>query len=518
MRKILKIAFIVVCLGGLFASCADDKGHYNYHWLSDVEMTFAQDSLVVSRGEVLDVVPLLAKRGDGTPVEMKYDEYNYQWFGLPNGILDSVNRVDLGDKYNLNERIWMEVLTAYHRVELRATHKETGRFFTADFHVRVIGMYQDAYLFLTEDSAGKVELEFYGTAADGSAAYEKNYLAANGYPPLTGGANAVSYDGYFKRIYLSAGSGMYWLNTPDFSYNALSNNIGELLVPQTTDTFSAIRRLGPNLTMPGRMLIFFTPEGDVHIGYAGNVSISIALIGQRSVQVAPMVAGYSSEEAHSVIMLWNKTDNNLVYANMFNQGSVAIAKSLTVLDPGMAKPPTEALYLGGSQDRTMIAVVKDADAAYWRLDYRAYQPTSGAPFMPQAIHAPRKLTGTKELGNISHWFNSPEKGYLYAVVGNKLHTFVESQSGGGVEDPGWKAVTIADKQGQAVQIEDPVTLVYSEYNGAGDLHTSFYVVTYSASKGGTVYMLTPAESGEKLVLLKKITGLGNVKHMCYWWG
>jgi len=527
MKFRIKISFALLFFAGVFTSCVEDKGNYDYNWVPDLEFRsqVANDSLIVIRGNTLTLNPVFYDVENEKAIEVNHDDYIYQWYCLPYGEYYSSDRIYVSDKYNIDEPIYLPIESNYHRMQVMAAHKETGQIYTTQFFIRVIGRFSSTYVFLTEDAAQNVEMELYGWDGSGKVVHDKDYLAISNFPYLTEGANAVTFDKFTNRLYVANGSGMSWLNSPDFDYDPVTNKLSELMIPQTEETFSKIYRLGhTGASSINREFYCFSDAGDLYVINNTGMHPAINIIGTVPVSLAPMVAGYSAQQC---ALFWDQTNKQVVWAGMSNQGMTSMARSLTLLSHGISTRLTDCVHMGGSNERRMIAVLKDVEGTFWRLDYNPYQASIMDNYSPRAIREPRQLVGTESLGTVSHWLTTLDKGYLYAVVNNKLYTYVESQTGV-TEDPGWSGVTITDAAGASVSIEDPISFVLAETNGlyttasgidySDYLNTCFYVVTYSASKGGTVYILNATDTGYNVKLIDKITGLGNVKKMSYWWG
>lgn len=516
MKCSIKIFLSAILLAGVFSSCVKDKGNYDYKYVQHMEITFAKDSIITANGATLTVTPIFIDTDTGNEVEVNYDDYTCFWESLENGRSYTRERKLVSEKYNLDAPVVLPVKKEYHTITLTAINNKTAQLYNKTLYVRAIGAFASTYAFLTEDASRNVELEFYGWDGDGEVVHITDYLATAGYPHTAGGANAIQFDKFLNRLYIATGSRAAWLTSPDFTFNPLTNDIKEWLIPTTTETFTEMIRLGTTTaSSTARTFLCFTAAGEVNVANNTGMQPNIGLRGIAPVSVSPRVAGYNPQ---TVIMLWDDTNKELTFANMASSGMNTLARSLTAYNTGMSTTARECVFMGGSSEREMIAVLKDVNGDYWRIDAKPDRASIFDNYSAVAMRAPKELLGTAAIGQIDHWFNSPQKGYLYAVVNNSLKTYVESQAGG-VTDPGWTSVTVKDKAGETVTFSDPISFVWRANNGDGDLQTCFYVVTYSASKGNsTVYRLQPKEVGSDVELLEKIEGLGNVKKMCYWWG
>lgn len=518
MKCSIKILFSILLLTGIFTSCVKDKGSYDYTYIEPLEVAFVKDSIIISNGAVLNLTPIFRDVTTGSEVNVNYDDYTYEWHTLEFGKINTKDRKLVSDKYDLNASIVLPITTDYHTIYFKAINAKTNQTYISLVKVRTTSAFLNSYMFLTEDDSQNVELEIYGWDQDKNLKHLKNYLSATDFPYTTGGANAIEFDKVYNRLFIATGSGMSWLNTPDFAYNSTTNDIKHLLIPTTTHTFSTIIRLGNTSTSGmSRTFMCFTETGELNVINNVGAQPSISLRGAQPVEVSPMVAANHAQQA---VLLWDNTNKEVTFASMAAAGMAIMSRSLSPYDTGISAKLKECLFMGGSTDRPLIAVVKDVNNTIWRVDAKSFSLDGGfmEPYYAQPLRDPKELIGTASLGQIDHWICSREKGYIYAIVGNTMYTYVESQAGG-VTDPGWTRVNITDDKGATVTISDPISFVWSANNGTTDkLGTCFYIVTYSEANGGTVYRLNPREVGSEIEFLEKFTGLGNVKAMCYWWG
>ena len=521
MRYTAKILLGVFLLAGALSSCIKDKGNYDYDWIQPLELKIPElaptDSLSVANGSLITVTPVFYDKNTGAKVDVDYDDYTFAWSALPYGKLYNDAKVDLGGEYNLNSQVFLPVRSEYHTVTLVAVNKETDQTYRVDFRLRVTGAFEYAYMFMTEDSGGNVDIDIYGKVpGEEQMKLTRNYLSAIEFTPRGGGANGMTFDKFRNRIYFATGETFAWLNTPDFTYDESLNKIENILIPTTQTTFKRIVRLGgTSAAATGKNIMFLAENGDAHnLANTDVMFTSISNVNGDPAVLAPMVGGYLAQRTS---VYWSETHKKLGWASLYGQGSAKPSQGITLIDDGIGKELAQCIYLGGSSDREVIAVVKDVDGDYWRIDMNAERTASGMFGVywkaTPTTTSPRKLTGTPGLGAIGHWINSHARGYIYAVVGTNLYSYVEAQAGG-VSDPGWTQAAITDSKNLPVTITDPVSFVHFEDDGK----SCMYVFTYSAANGGTLYLLRPREVGTDVELVDKITGLGNVKQMCYWWG
>lgn len=537
MKKILLILSIAVT--ACFASCVKDKGNYDYNYLPRYKLTIdgvnsdhskpletTNNSLLVFNPVFSDMV--------GDTVDLPFEDYQFIWNFSRSGEINKSQIRFLSDEPTLN-KIINQPTGQVHTIWLMAVNKSTGQRYTTSFTIKLVDKYTSAYIFLTEDDEQNVDMDIYGYAPDGEVLL-KNYLSDVGCTlGRSGGANAVLFDSWSdaNRIIFSSGESASWLNGSNFSWEEV-NKITSLL-PLVGDDNVIIKNMYRVGVKPadGRSgqhthkFFYFGEDGSAYISSNTALSspgINILNANGSKIELAPMVGAYrynSSTPEFCSSVLWSITNKKLVWASIYASPAISVSTSCDFVDDRIGKELDDCLFLGGSQEQPMIAVVKDIDGGYWRLNLQGADPDDNDVY--QAIvkeGSPRRLAGTETLGNITQWINSHTRGYLYAIVDNRdMYNYVESQVGG-VADPGWTKVTITETQkvgDQTVKvpitIEDPVSFVHFENSGKNDM----YVFTYSETNGGTLYMLRPETVGSELTLNGKLTGLGNAKKMCHWW-
>lgn len=523
------MALCAVMAAGL-GSCIEDKGNYDYDYVQPLRMEILEAAnlpatafgvLETYNNRLLELTPVFYDTETKEQVDVPFDQYNFSWHILRDGNDDTSQRIFLSDKPTF-DAIINQPTGKVHRLWVMARHKETDQTYVGSIKIKLVDKYIRAYFFLTEDAERNVDMDVYGIAPDEEVLL-KNYLTGAGYSfGLGGGANAILYDDWSgsNRIVFATGESVSWLDGQSFAWNEL-NRIGSLLPsnPDGDKTFRNLFRAGYQAGTNSRCFMYFGEKGSVYLSSENAIARSnIGYVDGRRVEIAPMAGAFTMGGSS---VLWSVTNRKLVWASIYVASNFVPSTSCTVIDDKIGKPLSDCLFLGGSMDRPMTAVVKDADGGYWRLDMNNYQTGAGSASYRAAVlrdGSPRRLVGTEALGNITHWVNADLRGYLYVIVDNRdMYTYVESQTGGA--DPGWTKVSLTDgdwlDSAVPVTITDPVSFVHFE----NDNRHYMYIFTYSEANGGTLYMVRPRpqDGSSNLQLMGKVTGLGNAKKMCSWW-
>ena len=107
MKQIYAI-FIGLLLGTCLASCYDDKGNYDYHWVQDIYTEGMLTDTTVARNGILkkevDLQKIVLQTETETVTEAANPEdYTYEWKAIARGNYNSLSEdVVLGTKKDLN--------------------------------------------------------------------------------------------------------------------------------------------------------------------------------------------------------------------------------------------------------------------------------------------------------------------------------------------------------------------------------------------------------------------------------
>ena len=523
--------FIIGLMGaGLLASCYEDKGNYNYKWIPEYTIEMSVSDTTIARGDTLVVSPVIWKNtfSDDRATILKrevvtnYDDFEYEWIAYDRR--SPTIAFFLSTKRDLDEPVYLNTSTSVvYIVQLKLTEKATGVSSYGAFNTRVLGKYSRKFLFLIEDGEGNVEMDLYGTTADGRKAIEKDILKRAEFPYTTGGANAILYQkfptsGTGAKIWVAAGSGVSWLDPENLGYNEVLGNLNLLFLPRTADTFTKIARAYYNNTgATYNFYYFITPEGNFHfMTLNGTILPNLALIGMRSVEVS-----HAAVSQHTCALVWNKTDKQFAYASCYHSGMTYPATFLTPVTGEGSAQGMECVYIGNTVGtgaavgRRVVAVTKSNDNAYWLYYFDVRNFGSGmTDDYRVAFTSKTELPGTAALGKIDHMVNDRTRGSIYAAVGNKLYNFREYENR-------WVEVRIFDANNNPVQSTDLITKLFVEDFSSTlivpSLTRCFYMATYSEANGGRVYVLEPYDTESvDLRLIELMQGnseqkLGNIK-------
>ncbi len=491
MNKI--IYRIGILLAVVLTACYEDKGNYDYDWVSDVRIENLQDT-VVGRGSVLKVEPELSLMlgDDLTDGQFNPEEYEYLWatgFGQDAVVL-SRERV-------LEDTIWLPVSETNYTIFYTVTRKSSGMSWYGKFKLGVKGRFSNGLLFLTENENKEVELDVYGHTPAGEWFLEKGVLARSGFPYRGGGAYCVCTQtvANAKRIWIATGEATGWLDMINFAWGERDLARSIMAVPQPVSyTFK-------NIQLYNGKVYMMSADGNGHVinNYA-MIYPTFAVLNNRSVKLAPFVAG-----SRSSAVVWDLTNKQLVSNQADN---IMTANSFCdELASEYANKGKEFVYMQAIANSKFMLILQDpASGKYWK--YRYKWRNEGLKYYPEIEdNGVEELKETEILDGVAPEMMgiSWTDGYFYFAKGNKLYNY---RSGGGINQPVECNITF-DAPISRVQVFNESQQQY------------LWVATYDSAKGnagGTVYKLSVNSlNGQELTIEgEPITGLGQVKSINYW--
>lgn len=216
MRKIydMIIPLLVVCT---LAGCYDDKGDYDYDWVTVAAVGGFEDSYTYKVGDAIVLRPTVVfRKTEGaeilSEVEDKFseDEYSYFWiaqrYDEQRGIILSDT---IGRERNLDYIV--DLTPNDYTVIYQICNRTAEVKWLSHFGLRVTVSAPEGWLLL-EDKQGMAELSIYARMGDGSMRMVRNVLAASGIPA----ASLAGPRQVFATYQTSVGNGV-WILTDRFT-------------------------------------------------------------------------------------------------------------------------------------------------------------------------------------------------------------------------------------------------------------------------------------------------------------
>lgn len=492
---------------GLAVSCYDDQGNYDYDYVQRVVLGEELKDTVVTRGKVLTLKPNIAKittRGGNDTTAIDPDQYHYVWYTYNEA---TGKRDTLGNRYFLDDTIYLPVSDKY-RVTFGITEKASGVSWYSQFGLRVIGAYKNGFLFLTEDSAGEVELEMYGDDAEGGVIRETGMLQRSGFPYRKGGANAVSYVAWdrmnIKQIWVATGEATGWLTIPDMLWE--ETYLAPYMMVETKPmsyTFKKMYAFKPN----DQKEYFVTEEGEVHWFNPTSAFYPDCAFNAGRKFKASTTLGVSGDG----FMMYDEVEKCLLSYSTWN---TMYAKSeATRLSGTDALAGSDLVYMQGVEDGSVVVIMKDPDGITRRYVYTASLDFSTFPpgtVFKQAANFTREIKNDADLlAKADHIVLDRGNGFIYFAIDNLLYNYRE---GAGVD--GCVEIDQLTFDGEKVVFDEITAMAVMT---SGRYAKDVIVATYSAETGGKVYVLRPNTSESRdLQVVEIIPVDGRVKSISYW--
>lgn len=478
----------------LLSSCYEDKGNYDYQWVSELSITGLRDT-AVNRGDILKIEPELKQiLGDSSVnPNIDLDDYTFRWYSQ---VLQSGEPVILSIEQCLNDTIWLPVAKGY-MVTYEVVEKATGLSWRKRFNLNVEGRYAGAFFYLTEDENKQVELDIFGRDAKKEWSLEKGVLARSGFPYRGGGANCVCYQGVAndKRLWVATGEATGFLDMLNFAWEERNLARSIMAIPQPVSyTFEKIMIIGGKV-------VFLNPEGGAHlINNYKMIFPDFAVTGGRKTELASYAGGTSKST-----LLYDRQNKRLVShcSDIMNSDA-----EVTLLSTKDAAEGMELIHLQDISDSKVLVIMNDPTTGkYWKYTYSFSRNANNKIVGIRNENETEELKNAELLGQAEYIACERSRGYVYFSVGNKLYTY---RSGGGLDKP---------VECEGVTFEHPITMLYVFNSGsqANGIFAAMYDRT-KGNSGGTVYKLLPnLENCQQIALEgEPVNGLGQVKSMTSW--
>ncbi|MDR1414491.1 MAG: hypothetical protein LBI96_01660 [Odoribacteraceae bacterium] len=490
------------------AACYQDKGNYDYRPIPEVRLTTPLRDTTISRGQRLTLHPelkiLLVNADTTTPAAtFNPDNYTYSWKAYDR-IITEMTPVELSVTPVLDTNIYLPVNTNPYKIIFAVTEKTTSVTREFMFNLKIqAGRYQNAWLYLTEEDDGTVDLIVRGTeAATGDIIQENGVLARSGFPHRGKGAKFIYWytANYITPcIIIGTGEATGYIDKENFEWkegNLVARTM--MAVPQPVDyTFEKI-------VYYGGLLHWFDSRGSIlpmapttGIMYPPYTILPPALTGAGydTLRLAPFLAGATSTTGTNGQLVYD-TKNPKMY--LYKGSSAAIKTTLDALPPENQLPGHQILHMQYyTSSRTSIAAKKLDDGKYYRYLY------AGSVLQPN----PEEITNGQLLEQADYFECDNPNGFLYAVINNKLHAYRTNMDGTGAI----REVTITNRPGI---VFDPVSYL-GRFTTITSTSSYIMLATYAGTKGsGKIYYLKPDPTEPlNLTIEEEITGLDRVKSL-----
>ena len=467
---------------GLFASCYDDKGNYDYISEDDAAgvVLGALEGTTVRANEVLNIVPQM-KGGEG-------DGFSYLWYTLSSGTYN-VRRDTLSQERELNVPVNLKAgkYTLYYQV----TNRSNGVFRSVEAPLTVTATDITSGWYVMKEIEGGTDFDYY--SLDGNKAVSSFITASLGMEPLKGSPVGMAFlDASYNHEEESADgkttketglSAFHILTTQDFvtlngsDFSLLKNLQQEFYEAPSSFNFShlfidsSLRDYGYNTDR-----CFLINNGKVHA--MGSEIGKWGYQGAGDYELYPtMVLGSLVEFAYDMknqMIVTCSTDGTVENANTLSGSAFTDFK-----DKDM-KVSALVPHVGGLSGEFYIVAKSSEDGRYYVADVTTFTPyISKATYYEYASDSPLNqaqiLTSPQTASVI--YFAIDNKLYMHKVMTGEdsvVKTFAQGETISFIQN-----ITGTDKAGESFNDIVVITNTSAGYNvyqmpmvgSAGELKT-----------------------------------------------
>lgn len=510
MKQIYAI-FIGLLLGACLASCYDDKGNYDYHWVQDIYTDGILTDTTVARNGVLkkevDLQKIVLQTETETETEAADPEdYTYKWEAIARAEDNSLSAdVVLGTEKDLNDTI--NLPQGSYQINYSVTEKNSGVTWITYFRLTVVNEYSGGYIFLTEDAEQNVEMELWAIVpGQEERVHERGVLANAGYPYTHGGANCVKnvvesvpVPSDLPGIWVATGENTGWLDLPDFTWKETNVMSMYMLVQEDYEIENIVNLSG------ARAILLYSASGSIHISLHGKgiINTTPTFINGVQFESAPHYAGVDGMEGS--MLVYDRTNKRFVsyqFANavggQFNASCYETTDAADVLEG-------YDLVSMSEHGSNPVAVVKDASGNYFVCTFEMRDNESGNG--EGHIIDQYQIEGDiSTLENASYNIIDKANGFFYWSQNN--HIYVSYHPSANVSE--CVEVELQDEEGNPVTLADEIVSLTTNGN-------TICIATYSEANKGMVYMASSnSQDSRVLTVSESFASVNPVKSVTTW--
>lgn len=505
MKELYFIASMLLLLIGL-GSCSEDKGNYDYDWVSEASVSFGDVSKVFQVGDPLVLRPtvIFMKKGEEeSAVEDVFSEDEYEYFWIAKRYVKAQGRIvndTIGRERNLNYII--DLTPDEYMVEYQIYNKSQELKWLSKFEIKVTLSAPEGWLLL-EDNNGQAELSIYARLGDGSMHMVRDMLSTSGIPASALAGPRQVFGTYQNQV----GQGV-WILTDHFTgyLNVKEGHkwnenqvIRRFLVESVEEDFTFTQMVGVMF-----YTIFGFSEDGLRISRYPGMFYTGDVLNDRF-ELAPYACAIGNEMQTKQILFFDKTHNKFKVLDI--SGNFTWADADTKFPQGYDLMYMQTVGEVGAQK--IYCLLKKDDGVHEVI------ATSSTVVENQA----------KLISNSEHFLNAEQITYHmfqrlpYYLSDNKLYVY-QGEVLGDREVEFWRA----PKEDE--EVEDGATQLPTELEGRityiktqmfNDINMTEYmyrrgfmnylvVATELPDGTGKVYFLTPEqENAYKLTISDVVT-------------
>jgi hypothetical protein len=503
--KYLRIS-LVLTLAAIAAACYKDKGHYHYSPVPRLQLARALPDTSVTRGQHLTLTPVIevalvdADPDDtGKTATFNPDDYTYSWKAHGKNV-GTTPTVEVSTTLALDTTISLLASAEPYFMTYTVKEKATGVAHEFTFNLAVLGgRFSSAWLYLTEEDDATVDLMVRGVeAATGKVILDRGVLARSGFPYRGKGAKFIHCHYFNKtdppRIFIGTGEATGYIDRDAFEWDNRKLTRFMMTTPGTRDhVFEKIVQRDVVHWIDTDGNIFPMAPGVPVIYPTINIlPPSVTGAGYDTITLAPFVAGTNSAR----LVYDTKNKRMMLYKAM--RAMLYYNHGLQMVPPGNRLADHRVYYMRHCSSVRSIVIARDlASGKYYRYLY------SFANLQPN----PEEILNGSLLEQARGFECDFTNGFLYTVIGGKLHAFRSNANGTGT----LQEVRVTNRPGFTL---DEITYLGREKDNDPVRPThDLIVATHAGTRGsGKVLHLRPNPTEPlDLTIEVEVTGLDRVK-------
>ncbi|MDR0766085.1 MAG: hypothetical protein LBF09_03995 [Odoribacteraceae bacterium] len=486
----------ILLLAGTVTACYEDKGHYDYSPVLEVDLVSPIRDTAITRGQHLTIVPdlkLFELDSDKEGSSLNPDEYTYEWKAYRKNIND-MSPVLLATTRDLDTTVYLSTQTEPYRVIYSVTRKSTGVTRGFRFNLSVTSRFSSAWLYLTEEDDGSVELIVRGTeVATNETVLEKGVLERSGFPYRGGGAKFVYWYSNFSRIIIGTGEATGYIDRVNFEWNDTKLVRYMMSMPQPVDyTFEKVILTSAMhwIDSRGNILAMIPSIGVISPPYNILPPSVTGTSVYDTVQVAPFVAGVTNSSTGQLVYD-TKNKKMMAYKGMQS----ALKANLEAISFANQLPNHRIFHMQTYTGSLSAVIAQNLDnGKYYRYVYSAVTLQAN----------PEEILNGQLLEQADYMECDYLNGFFYMASGNKIFAFRTNNNGTGE----LREVTVSDAPGAF----DEITYM-GRYTSIESTREMIMIATYAGTEGsGKVFYLKPDPTEPLSMSVETtISGLDRVK-------
>lgn len=486
---------------GLFSSCFEDKGNYDYREIGEAVIkaipgvTDNENKLVCLENEIVRLTPEIEFKS-GTSAS----DYEFIWFRIPQSPEGQPNHYEQADTLAMTQNLEYEVKDSPRDYWLvyKVIHKETRALTEQKFAFIISAI--SGWMVFDEDATGNGDIQVIrdrDIVDGGDGRVVKDYFSVNndGKKILNGRFMAICSNYSRKNLYVYSDEGAYIM---DMSTYKEKPNVSYTDLFSATVTLDKINPQAENYDTYGGLV-------EVVINNNKAYSVSYRMMGQTQLTeasgvndyfAAPAIAPVRVNGSESTAVLFDLKNNR--FLTVGSRGALSAPETVEgAFNTGAIDPELKFVYMNAGKDgETCVVMKKEGTNEPYLLRANFVEAT------PVAL-AKASLDGLYDIAEANHYAFGTRGDFMFYATDTKLYTWRYGK------DNSSELLTVGAGE-KIVQIK--------MYDNISDITFNGKILFVATQKGneGKVYKIVFNEmSGMIEGSPVEYTGFGIIKDMYY---